>query len=212
MIDDDTIPFGEEDNLKQGKLPHPYVTFFHLAFRCSAVIVYIFSSAFTSGFIASFVLIVLLLSMDFWTVKNITGRIMVGLRWWNYVDDEGVSHWVFEARKNNSRINPTESRIFWSSLIGITILWGFLFIAAFLSFKFKWLLVVFIALTLNAANLYGYVRCRSGSNEQPLASSVSSFTSNIFKKHLFQSVVSSMSANQNQGLNSPQQQPPTNIV
>ena len=30
---------------------------------------------------------------------SITGRLMVGLRWWNYVDDEGKSHWVFEARK-----------------------------------------------------------------------------------------------------------------
>lgn len=29
----------------------------------------------------------------------ITGRLMVGLRWWNHVDDNGVSHWVFEARK-----------------------------------------------------------------------------------------------------------------
>lgn len=24
---------------------------------------------------------------------------MVGLRWWNYVDDDGKSHWVFESRK-----------------------------------------------------------------------------------------------------------------
>jgi len=24
---------------------------------------------------------------------------MVGLRWWNYVDDDGVSHWVYESRK-----------------------------------------------------------------------------------------------------------------
>lgn len=24
---------------------------------------------------------------------------MVGLRWWNQVDDDGRSHWVFEARK-----------------------------------------------------------------------------------------------------------------
>lgn len=24
---------------------------------------------------------------------------MVGLRWWNQVDDDGKSHWVFEARK-----------------------------------------------------------------------------------------------------------------
>jgi hypothetical protein len=29
----------------------------------------------------------------------IAGRAMVGLRWWNYVDDDGKSHWVFEARK-----------------------------------------------------------------------------------------------------------------
>jgi len=26
---------------------------------------------------------------------------MVGLRWWNQVDDDGRSHWVFEARKVN---------------------------------------------------------------------------------------------------------------
>lgn len=31
--------------------------------------------------------------------QNITGRLMVGLRWWNQVDDDGRSHWVFEARK-----------------------------------------------------------------------------------------------------------------
>ena len=28
-----------------------------------------------------------------------TGRILVGLRWWNYVDSEGQSNWVYEARK-----------------------------------------------------------------------------------------------------------------
>ena len=27
------------------------------------------------------------------------GRLLVGLRWWNYVDDDGKSHWVYEARK-----------------------------------------------------------------------------------------------------------------
>ena len=37
--------------------------------------------------------------MDFWTVKNVTGRLLVGLRWWNHVDEDGKSHWVFENRK-----------------------------------------------------------------------------------------------------------------
>ena len=32
-------------------------------------------------------------------LQNITGRLMVGLRWWNQVDDDGRSHWVFESRK-----------------------------------------------------------------------------------------------------------------
>lgn len=31
--------------------------------------------------------------------QNVTGRLMVGLRWWNQVDDDGRSHWKFESRK-----------------------------------------------------------------------------------------------------------------
>ena len=41
----------------------------------------------------------LLLAADFWTVKNITGRLLVGLRWWNKVNEDGTSEWVFESRK-----------------------------------------------------------------------------------------------------------------
>ena len=37
--------------------------------------------------------------MDFWTVKNITGRLLVGLRWWNHIDENGQSKWIFENRK-----------------------------------------------------------------------------------------------------------------
>lgn len=72
---------------------------FHLAFKGTAIFTYMFWGLFSNSFIASFVTVVLLLCMDFWTVKNITGRLMVGLRWWNYVDDNGVSHWVYESRK-----------------------------------------------------------------------------------------------------------------
>lgn len=35
---------------------------------------------------------------------------MVGLRWWNHIDEDGKSHWVFESRKVNwSRL----CRFFW---------------------------------------------------------------------------------------------------
>lgn len=78
---------------------HPYVTFFHLFFRGAAIATYIFCGWFSDSFITSFVSVILLLSADFWTVKNITGRLMVGLRWWNHVDDDGVSHWIYESKE-----------------------------------------------------------------------------------------------------------------
>ena len=31
--------------------------------------------------------------------ENLSGRLLVGLRWWNYIDEEGKSHWVYESRK-----------------------------------------------------------------------------------------------------------------
>ena len=31
-----------------------------------------------------------------WQVKNVSGRLLVGLRWWNEVTDEG-SNWRFES-------------------------------------------------------------------------------------------------------------------
>ncbi|KAB0796115.1 hypothetical protein PPYR_10176 [Photinus pyralis] len=181
---DDTIPFGDEElhSSASGKLTHPYVTFFHLFFRLSSVVVYILCGWFSESFITSFVVLILLLSMDFWTVKNITGRLMVGLRWWNYVDDEGKSHWVYEARKN--RVNERESRIFWIALILIPLLWCVFFLIALFRLNLKWLLLVTIALILNGANLHGYIKCKVGGSE-----SLSTVTSNFFRQQVLQNAI-----------------------
>ncbi|XP_062527044.1 uncharacterized Golgi apparatus membrane protein-like protein CG5021 isoform X2 [Bombyx mori] len=136
LLDDDTIAFGEEDNANK-QFVHPYIVFFHLVFRCSAIIVYILCGWFSDSFIASFVLVILLLSADFWTVKNISGRLLVGLRWWNYVDDNGKSHWVFEARQ--SRVNRNESRLFWMGLTLCPLVWSTFFIFCLFGLKFKWM-------------------------------------------------------------------------
>lgn len=40
---------------------------------------------------------VLLSALDFWTVKNVTGRLLVGLRWWNDFDQNGREVWRFES-------------------------------------------------------------------------------------------------------------------
>lgn len=43
---------------------------------------------------------------------TIKGRLLVGLRWWNYVDDDGVSHWVYESRPKVSIINVLINTVF----------------------------------------------------------------------------------------------------
>lgn len=73
--------------------------------------VYLFFTPFIDSFITSFVFIVLLLSADFWTVKNITGRILVGLRWWNYIDEEGNSNWIYESRVRNANVQLVQTLI-----------------------------------------------------------------------------------------------------
>jgi hypothetical protein len=90
---------------------HPYAVLFHVLFRSLALVTYILSGLFGLSFISSFVIVVLLLSADFWTVKNVTGRLLVGLRWWNYVDDDGNSHWQFETRKvsHNAATSPPKT-------------------------------------------------------------------------------------------------------
>ncbi|XP_052863654.1 uncharacterized Golgi apparatus membrane protein-like protein CG5021 [Anopheles cruzii] len=188
---EEAVPFGEEDELNQDgivkRLSHPYVTFFHIVFRSAAIATYLFCGWFSDSFITSFVFVVLLLSADFWTVKNITGRLLVGLRWWNYVDDDGVSHWIFESKKGENysvKFNPHEVRIFWLALVVCPVFWGFFFIVALFGFKFKWLLLVLIALALNGANLYGYLKCNFGAG-----ANLGTTTSNFVKSQVLKNAV-----------------------
>ena len=45
--------------------------------------------------VSIFILVTVLAALDFWTVKNVTGRILVGLRWWSYYDEKGEEIWKF---------------------------------------------------------------------------------------------------------------------
>ena len=70
--------------------------FFHLFFKGAALVFYLFS--FFDSFITGFICCILLLAFDFWTVKNVSGRLLVGLRWWNEVKEDGTNVWVFESK------------------------------------------------------------------------------------------------------------------
>ena len=84
-----------------------------------------------------FIITLLLLSADFYYLKNIAGRRLVGLRWWNEVNtSSGDSHWVFESSDPNSRtIAATDKRFFWLSLYVAPALWVGLAILAIIKLQ-----------------------------------------------------------------------------
>ena len=48
----------------------------HSVFKVAALTIYLGSSFITNSFIGSFIIIMMLLSADFWVVKNISGRLL----------------------------------------------------------------------------------------------------------------------------------------
>ncbi|KAI4171498.1 MAG: hypothetical protein LQ343_004236 [Gyalolechia ehrenbergii] len=80
----------------------------------------------------------LLLAADFYYLKNIAGRRLVGLRWWNEVNTAtGDSHWVFESQDRSGSVesgaptqNATDKRFFWLALYAQPALWVILAIVS----------------------------------------------------------------------------------
>jgi Eukaryotic protein of unknown function (DUF846) len=72
-----------------------------------------------------FLFVTILLSFDFWAVKNVTGRLLVGLRWWTTIDDAGKEQWFFESYDHKVQNSPVDSTVFWWSQIASTGIWGF---------------------------------------------------------------------------------------
>ncbi|KAJ1636987.1 hypothetical protein T492DRAFT_955535 [Pavlovales sp. CCMP2436] len=150
---------GETDRDRQCE--HPQVAFFHLFFRTAAILTYVFCTWVSSSFVLSFIITVLLLAFDFWTVKNVSGRLLVGLRWWNEILPDGSSEWRFEcADMSHRRTNALDSTVFWVGLLVPPVLWVLFALGALLRLNFEWLLIVAVALGLNGANVIGYLRCR----------------------------------------------------
>jgi hypothetical protein len=91
-----------------------------------------------------FIITILLLAADFYYLKNIAGRRLVGLRWWNEVDPQsGDSQWVFESSDPAVKtVNATDSRFFWMALYVHPLFWLALAILPLVKLQPIWLTLV----------------------------------------------------------------------
>ncbi|KAI1188782.1 DUF846-domain-containing protein [Nemania serpens] len=168
---------------------HPITLLTFLAFRISSLFVYLFGLLlFTKSMVLIFIITILLLAADFYYLKNIAGRRLVGLRWWNEVDaSTGDSQWVFESSEPGTKvINATDSRFFWLAMYSQPVLWAALAVLAIASFNFIWLPLVGIALALTITNTLAFSRCDKFSQASNLAGSA------LYSGNLASSIASNM--------------------
>lgn len=153
-----------EEEKKSGYPCHPFALIFHILFKIAAIVTYlfggIFASVFKSNAMASIICCTIFIAFDFWTTKNVSGRLLAGLRWWNDVKPDGTNHWVFESLEDKTLINPAESKVFWLFLFVVPIFWVIFTIKNIFSFpKWEWLAPCLLATILQCSNIVGYVKC-----------------------------------------------------
>ncbi|KAI1202354.1 hypothetical protein F5X97DRAFT_287446 [Nemania serpens] len=167
---------------------HPITLITFLVFRASSLFVYFFGFLWFKNLVLVFIVTILLLAADFYYLKNIAGRRLVGLRWWNEVDaSTGDSQWVFESSEPGTKVvNPTDARFFWLAMYSQPILWVALAILAIASFNFMWLPLVAIALVLTITNTLAFSRCDKFSQASNLAGSA------LYSGNLAGSIASNM--------------------
>ena len=139
---------------------HPYVCLFHVLFKLSAISSYWFMFAILKNVVITFICTTIFLAFDFWTVKNITGRFLVGLRWWN----EGT--WKFESSKSMN-IDENDKRVFWTGLMVFPLFWLITSISTLLSLSANFFILSLMGLGFSTCNFWGYWKCwRSISSQE----------------------------------------------
>lgn len=83
-----------------------------MIFKVLSMVTYLFSGWVLNS-ITIFIFVSIFSVLDFWVVKNLSGRILAGLRWWRIINEKGEEVWKFESRDTNVKNNKIDTTIFW---------------------------------------------------------------------------------------------------
>ena len=81
---------------------HPFLCIFTIIFKIGAIVSFIILDLIVDQEEIAYLVVIILGAMDFWLVKNISGRLLVGLRWWNEVKEDGSEVWIFESKNESA--------------------------------------------------------------------------------------------------------------
>ncbi len=175
---------------------NPCIVLFTLLFKVLAILFFLLGGLLGSDAL-EFILVVILSAFDFWFVKNVSGRILVGLRWWNEIKEDGSEVWIYES-DHEKRATSIDTTIFWGSLYITPIFWIVMTFIKLIGFKIMYFLECLIAFILTFSNTIGYYKC-SGEQKKKLTSFLANKGQEGFSKILNYSA--NAMVNQQQGQN-----------
>ena len=141
------------------KSRNPLVALVTVTLKLLSILSFLFTSIFTSNEALVMTTVILFIAADFWYTKNISGRILVGLRWWNNYDKETQGNiWKFES-KNEIKESNVDRKTFWISLYGFAALWVVLFVWESIAFNFTWAFLCLISMVISGINVVGFFKC-----------------------------------------------------
>ena len=146
---------------------NPGIVLFTLLFKTLAVVSFLILGIFGISDALVFIIVVILNAFDFWFVKNVSGRILVGLRWWNEVKDDGTEVWIFES-DHEKRATSIDTTLFWTSLYAAPCFWGVFLVIELIGLSLMWFLVCLISFVLTFSNTVGYYKC-SGEQKKKIS-------------------------------------------
>jgi Eukaryotic protein of unknown function (DUF846) len=159
------------------KPAHPLSCLFHVGFKLVSILAFMFMGLFTRSNVSVFITVLLSACLDFWTTKNVTGRYLIGLRWWSAADfateedivrtidedDEGHGdkkedepEWHFESYDTITTNSMLDANIFWWGQGGASIFWSIMLVLKVIGLNMFWGMLVFICCSLTVMNLYAY--------------------------------------------------------
>lgn len=143
----------------------PYICLLHIFFKVTAVLSYLFLGFVYNSNMIQFLVSFGSMMVDFWITKNLTGRLLVGMRWWSDEDDESSESGAhkellfYESYDADLNFHSFDTSIFWGGMVGSCGFWLFVALGKVLSLDLLWGMVTVTGLLLNWTNLKSYYKC-----------------------------------------------------
>ena len=130
-----------------------------MLFKGLSLFSFIFLNVVVGDDVVTFLAVIVFAAFDFWTVQNVTGRLLVNLRWWSEIDHLGDEVWRYESDDGSKPVGRTDSFVFWTALYAYPLVWMLFGVMEFFSFKFFWLILCCGCASMAFTNAQGYYYC-----------------------------------------------------